>query len=80
MRTRMLSLIGALALCLMALTGVDTANAACPIDFCAQAQEECLSGCPCARSEAEPRRQDRLCFVAARRTTRHHFRDTMSIS
>jgi hypothetical protein len=48
MRTRLLSLIGALALCFVALAGVETAQAACGSNFCAQAEQECLGGCPCA--------------------------------
>ncbi|HEX4961691.1 MAG TPA: hypothetical protein VF173_12680 [Thermoanaerobaculia bacterium] len=48
MKIRILSLIGALALCFVALTGVGTAEAStCPIN-CAKAQQQCLSGCPCA--------------------------------
>jgi hypothetical protein len=54
MRTRTLSLIGALALCFMALTGVGTANAACPVDFCLQERQECLGGCPCAIFTCKP--------------------------
>jgi hypothetical protein len=54
MRTRTLSLIGALTLCFMALTGVGTANAACPVNFCLQARQECLSGCPCAIFTCKP--------------------------
>jgi hypothetical protein len=54
MKARILSLIGALALCLMAITGVGTAQAACPANFCAQAQQECLSGCPCAMFTCNP--------------------------
>jgi len=48
MKTRILSLIGALALSLVAITGVGTAEAAtCPIN-CAKLEQQCLSGCPCA--------------------------------
>ena len=54
MRTRILSLIGALALCVMALAGVGTAEAACPGNFCLEARQECLGGCPCAYFKCNP--------------------------
>jgi hypothetical protein len=53
MKTRILSLIGALALCLVALTEVGTAQAACSLN-CAKARQQCLSGCPCAEFICEP--------------------------
>jgi hypothetical protein len=54
MRTRILSLIGALALCFVALAGVGTAQAACPSNFCPEAQRSCLLGCPCAIFTCDP--------------------------
>jgi len=54
MKTRILSLIGALALCLLAIAEVGTAQAACPSNFCAQARAECLGGCPCADFYCNP--------------------------
>ena len=48
MKTRILSLIGALALALVATTQVGTAEAStCSIN-CAKGRQQCLAGCPCA--------------------------------
>jgi hypothetical protein len=53
MRIRILSLAGALALSLVAMTGMAPAKA-CSSTFCADAREECLSGCPCATFTCKP--------------------------
>lgn len=72
MKARILSLIGALALCLLAITEVGTAQAACPSNFCAQAREECLGGCPAPTSSASRRAAGRTVSVrsSARRRGR----------
>ncbi|MEA2601829.1 MAG: hypothetical protein QOF89_2821 [Acidobacteriota bacterium] len=54
MRARILSLIGALALSYLAVTGAGTAQAACSLSYCSQARQECLSGCPCAFFTCNP--------------------------
>lgn len=62
MRTRILSLIGALALCFVALAGVGAAEAAsCPSNFCYLAQQDCLTGCPCALFECNPAKCTYMC-------------------
>ena len=55
MKARILSLIGALALCLVAITGVGTAQASgCPVNFCIKAEQQCLAGCPCGELICQP--------------------------
>ena len=53
MRLRILSLTGALALSFLAVTGVAPASA-CSSTYCANAKQECLSGCPCALFSCKP--------------------------
>jgi hypothetical protein len=47
MKTRILSLIGALALCLVALTNAGAAQNRSSCN-CAKLEAQCLTGCPCA--------------------------------
>ena len=57
MKTKMLSLGGALALCFVALT---TTVEAAPYS-CAKARQQCLAGCPCALFECYPSEGYSIC-------------------
>lgn len=55
MKLRALSLGAALTLSLLALAASGPARAAgCPSNFCAEAKEECFSGCNCALFDCDP--------------------------
>jgi len=56
MKTKMLSLGGALALCLLALTPAEAAR----ID-CAQEERDCKAGCSCAIFECYPEKGYAIC-------------------
>jgi hypothetical protein len=53
MKTRILSLCGALALCLAAASGA-ASRAACPATYCIEAYRDCKAGCPCANFFCNP--------------------------
>ncbi len=55
MKARILSLGCALALSVMAIAGAGPAGAvACPSNYCSQARQSCLAGCPCATFYCKP--------------------------
>lgn len=58
MRARILFLCFALILSFVA--GFGTVEAACPTS-CAEAEQECLSGCPCAYFKCNPKDCSSIC-------------------